>query len=418
MGAEILLISTLDTKAVETLYLRDKIQEGGAKVRLMDLSMGADPGQPCEIPPAEVAKAAGWSIEDIRASRERAKITSAMIDGAVKIASSLFDQGELKAVVGLGGSTGSLMASEVMRALPFGLPKLMISSTAALPGLATRYIDTGDLLLFHTVVEIAGLTPLLSSVLDRAACAALGLVKAPVLTPESARCKGKPLVALSMFGPSEHCAQAIRQKLEQAGCLVIGFSAAGVCDRAMEDMIAQGYFTGVVDLTSGGVGEYVMGGMRSAGPRRLEAAGKIGIPQVVAPGGVNLMSPRKSRYKPDYHDRRKYDLDKLRTFLRLNPDELKEVARAFAAKLNQAKGPVVFIIPTRGWCSFDCEGGEVYAPDEDKAFTEELKRNLKPGIEVREVDANLEDEAFAEEMSKAFLSLLPKATSQLDVMEA
>ncbi len=409
MAAEILLISTLDTKAQETLYLRDKIQEGGARVQLMDLSMGKDPGQACEIPPAQVAEAAGWTIDDIRASRERAKITGAMISGAVKIAAQRFAKGQLQAVVGLGGSTGSLMASEVMRALPFGLPKLMVSSTAALPGLATRYIDTGDLMLFHTVVEIAGLTPLLKSVLDRAAGAALGMAQAPVLTPESAQGGGKPLVALSMFGPSEHCAQGIRQRLEAAGCQVIGFSAAGVCDRAMDDMIADGYFTGVVDLTSGGVGEYVMGGMRSAGPHRMEAAGKLGIPQVIAPGGVNLMSPRKSRYKPDYHERRKYDLDKFRTFLRLNTDELEEVARAFAAKLNQAKGPVIFLIPTGGWCSFDRPGGDVYAPDEDKAFTEELKRNLNSNVEVREVDANLEDEAFAEEMSKAFLSLMPSA---------
>ncbi len=409
MESVILLISTLDTKAQETLYLREKLEQGGAKVELMDLSMSAASGQACEIPPAEVAAAAGWTIDDIRASRERAKITGAMIAGAVKIAAARFAAGELRAVVGLGGSTGSLMASEVMRALPFGLPKLMVSSTAALPGLATRYIDTGDLLLFHTVVEIAGLTPLLKSVLDRAAGAALGMTAAPPLTPQSTRAGGKALVALSMFGPSEHCAQGIRQRLEAACCQVIGFSAAGVCDRAMEDMIAQGYFTGVVDLTSGGVGEYVMGGMRSAGPRRMEAAGKLGIPQVIAPGGVNLMSPRKSRYKPDYHERRKYDLDKFRTFLRLNTDELEEVARAFAAKLNQAKGPVIFLIPTQGWCSFDRPGGEVYAPEEDKAFTAELRRNLRPGLEVREVEANLEDDAFAEEMSNAFLSLIPAA---------
>jgi uncharacterized protein (UPF0261 family) len=412
MAGNILLISTLDTKAEETLYLRGKIEDGGARVELMDLSMGQDPGQACEIPPADVAAAAGWSIDDIRASRERSEITNAMIAGAVKLAAQRFAEGKLQAVVGLGGSTGSLMASEVMRALPFGLPKLMVSSTAALPGLATRYIDTGDLMLFHTVVEIAGLTPLLTSVLDRAAGAAIGMAQAPVLTPEAAKGAGKPLVALSMFGPSEHCAQIIRQRLETAGCQVIGFSAAGVCDRAMEDMIAEGYFSGVVDLTSGGVGEYVMGGMRSAGPHRMEAAGKMGIPQVIAPGGVNLMSPRKSRYKPDYHERRKFDLDKFRTFLRLNTDELEEVARAFAAKLNQARGPVIFLIPTMGWTSFDRPGGDVYAPHEDKAFTEELRRNLSTGIEVREIQANLEDEAFAEEMSKSFLSLLPAAKEE------
>lgn len=407
MDRTVLLISTLDTKAEETLYLRRKIEEGGPRVLLMDLSMGAPSGQSCEIPPDDVAAAAGWNIEDIRASRERAKITAAMISGAVAIAMKRFAEGSLHAVVGLGGSTGSLMASEVMRALPFGLPKLMVSATAALPGLATRYIDTGDLLLFHTVVEIAGLSTLLTNVLDRAAAAAVGLAGVDAPSPEAARGQGKPMVAMSMFGPSEKCAHATRLILEDAGYQVIGFSAAGVCDRAMEDMIAQGYFAGVVDIASGGVGEFVMGGMRSAGPHRLEAAGKLGIPQVICPSGVNLMSPRKSRYKPDYHQRRKFDMDKLRTFLRLNVDELQEVARAFAAKLNQAKGPVIFLVPTKGWCSFDCEGGAVCAPDEDQAFTDELKRQVNDGVEVREVEANLEEEAFAKEVAAAFLSIMP-----------
>ncbi|BEQ13817.1 Tm-1-like ATP-binding domain-containing protein [Desulfoferula mesophila] len=408
MPPTVLLISTLDTKHQETRYLRERMEQGGAEVVLMDLSMGADSGQTCEIPPGQVAAAAGWKIEDIRASRERAKITAAMIQGAVNLAAERFAKGSLDAVVGLGGSTGSLMASEVMRALPFGLPKLMVSSTAALPGLATRYIDTGDLLLFHTVVEIAGLSPLLTSVLDRAAAAALGLAKVPTVNPESV--KGQALVAMSMFGPCEHCAHLVRMKLEEKGYQVIGFSAAGVCDRAMEDMIAQGYFAGVVDLAPGGVGEHIMSGMRSAGPHRLEAAGKRGIPQVIAPSGVNLMSPRKSRYKPDYYERRKYDLDKLRTFLRLDPEELKEVARAFAAKLNQAQGPVTFMMPTKGWCSFDREGGSVYAPEEDRLFTQELRSNLKPEITLREVDANLEDVAFGEAVVEAFVELLPLET--------
>ena len=412
MSAAILLISTLDTKAQETRYLRQRMERGGAEVLLMDLSMGAASDESCEIPPSEVAAAAGWRIEDIRASRERAKITAAMIQGAVNIASERFAGGRLDAVVGLGGSTGSLMATEVMRALPFGLPKLMISSTAALPGLATRYIDTGDLLLFHTVVEIAGLSPLLTSVLDRAAAAALALAKVPVINPEAVG--GQGLVAMSMFGPCERCAHLVRLKLEEKGFQVIGFSAAGVCDRAMEDMIAQGYFAGVVDLAPGGVGEHLLGGMRSAGPHRLEAAGKRGIPQVIAPSGVNLMSPRKSRYKPDYHQRRKYDLDKLRTFLRLDPDELREVARAFAAKLNQAQGPVTFLVPTRGWCSFDREGGSVYAPEEDRIFTQELRDRLKPGVNLREVDANLEDDAFGDVVEEAFLDLLSPAEVGLE----
>ena len=405
MTRSLLLISTLDTKADETLYLRRKIEEHGVNVLLMDISMGAGCDAPCEIPADHVAQACGWTMQDIRASRERARITAAMIKGAIDIAADLFANDKVHGFVGLGGSTGSLMATDVMRAMPFGPPKLMVSSTAALPGMATRYIDTGDLMLFHSVVEIAGLSPPLRSVLDRAAAAAAAMTLIPTLRPEEARQEGRGLVAMSMFGPCEKCARAVRAKLEEAGFAVIGFSAAGVCDRAMEDLIAQGYFCGVVDLAPGGVGECVMEGMRAAGPNRLESAGRLGLPQVIAPSGVNLMSPRKSRYKPDYHQRRKYDLDKLRTFLRLAPEELELVAAEFIRKLNLARGPVRVLIPTRGWCSFDCEGGQVYAPDEDRVFTDTLRAGVNPGVEVVEVDANLEDENFASAVAESFVSL-------------
>jgi uncharacterized protein (UPF0261 family) len=218
---------------------------------------------------------------------------------------------------------------------------------------------------------------------------------------------------MSMFGPCEKCAQRARQGLEEAGWQVIGYSAAGVCDRAMEKMIGQGYFKGVLDIASGGVGEEIMGGMRAAGPERLETAGRMGLPQVIAPSGVNLMSPRKSRYKPDYYQRRKYDLDKHRTFLRLNPDELVKVAEEFARKLNQARGPVIFLIPTRGWASFDCQGQSVYAPLEDRIFTGELKKRTKEHVEVREVEANLEEPLFSDELVKAMLFLLKKKPGEV-----
>src|SRR5208337_5367299 len=178
--------------------------------------------------------------------------------------------------------------------------------------------------------------------------AIVGMSGIDPLTVESARKDGKPLVAMSMFGPTEKCARRVRKGLEQAGYQVIGFSAAGVCDRAMEQMLGRRFFDAVVDLAPGGVGEEILGGMRAAGPERLTAAGKLGIPQVIAPGGVNLMSPRKSRYKTEYYERRKFDLDELRTFLRVSTDEIQQVARAFAEKLNQAKGPTIFLFPTRG----------------------------------------------------------------------
>ena len=299
------------------------------------------------------------------------------------------------------------MATDVMRALPFGVPKVMVSATAALPGLATRYIGTGDIMLFHSVIEIAGLSPLLKNVLDRAAAAIAGMVQVDMLEKGTLQATGKKAIAMSQFGICEGCASAVRHKLEEKNYDVIGFSAAGVCDRAMEEMIAKGLFDAVIDLAPGGVGEYLMEGMRSAGPHRLEAAGKLGIPQVIAPSGVNLMSPRKSRYKPDYHQRKKFDLDKLRTFLRLNEEEIIQVAEEFARKLNLATGPVKVLLPLQGWSSIDGSESPIYEPATDYLFIENLKKNINNNlVTVKTFDLNLEDEAFADQVVESLLDVM------------
>ena len=170
-------------------------------------------------------------------------------------------------------------------------------------------------------------------------------------------------------------------------------------------MISQGFFQGVIDLTPGGVGEHLFGFMRDAGPQRMEAAGRMGIPQIISTCSVNHMTPAKSKYKPEYQERRKYNLDGFRTWLRLSPQELRQVAEVFAKKLNHAKGPVKIVIPLQGWSSVDSPGNPTYDPKEDLIFTEELRRRLKPEIEVQEVDANLEDPVFAEAISRAALNL-------------
>ncbi|MBW2093841.1 MAG: Tm-1-like ATP-binding domain-containing protein [Deltaproteobacteria bacterium] len=398
-----LVISTLDTKGRETLYLKEKIEALGVDTLLMDISMRSNGPSPADISPDEVVTAGGSSLEEIHASRERAKITNIVIAGASRIATKLYQEGKMDGVIGLGGSTGSLMATEVMRSLPFSVPKLMVSSTAALPGLSTRYIGTGDIALFHSVVEISGLSNALKNVLDRAACAVTGMIQGAV-TPAGSNEAGKA-IALTMLGPCEKCASTVRKGLEDKGYQVTGFSAAGIGDRAMEDMIAHGLFQGVVDLAPGGVGEHLFGFMRDAGPRRLESAGEAGIPQVISLCSVNHMTPRKSRYKPEYKNRPKYDLDKYRTWLRMSTDELRQVARIFAEKINRARGPVRLVVPLEGWSSVDQAGNPTYAPDEDRLFIQELRNQLNPDIEIREVNANMEEPAFAQALLEAALEI-------------
>ncbi len=403
MENTVLVISTLDTKGAETYYLRDKIASLGLTPLLMDISMRGKGPTHADITPHEVAAAGGSTIEEIHASTERSWITNITIIGASRIARERLAEGSLAGVMGIGGSTGSLMATEVMRALPFGIPKLMISSTAALPGLSTRYIGTGDIALFHSVIEISGLSDLLRNVIDRAAHAIAGMVQGIVTSPKARKEKA---IAITMLGPCEQCASSVRTSLEAAGYQVIGFSAAGIGDKAMEAMIPQGFFQGVIDLAPGGVGEHLFGFMRDAGPDRMESAGRAGLPQVISTCSVNHMTPAKSKYKPEYHERRKYDLDKYRTWVRLSPGELREVAAAFREKLGCAKGPVKILIPLRGWSSVDCPGNVTYDPEEDRVFVQELRRGLNPDIKIVEVDANMEDPEFAAAVAEASLSIL------------
>lgn len=392
MPKSVLVISTLDTKGQETLYLKDKLSAIGLEPILMDISGRGSDIAGIDIPAARVAEAGGGSFEEIQSSRDRTRITNIMMAGGSRLAADLLAGRKLDGVIALGGSTGSLMGSEVMRSLPFGIPKVMISSTAALPGLSTRYIGTGDIALFHSVVEISGTSNLLKNVMDRAAHALAGMVSDDIASPKPEIGKA---IALTMLGPCEKCASSVRIALEAKGYQIIGFSAAGIGDRAMEDMIADGFFQGVIDLAPGGVGEHHFGFMRDAGPNRLETAGKLGLPQIISTCSVNHMTPARSKYKPEFHERRKFDLDKLRTWIRLAPEELKEVAGVFAEKLNRAKGPVVVLIPQKGWSAADLPGNDTHDPAEDQLFTQVLREQLKPDIQIIEVASNMEDPEFA-----------------------
>ncbi len=401
----ILIVSTLDTKGAETFYLRDVIKGLGKEPVVLDISMRQREGAKADVPPQEVAKAGGSTFEEILASKERAKNTAIMTKGAQFIALDMWKEGRLDGIIGIGGSTGSLMATDVMRALPFGVPKLMISATAALPGMSTRYIDIGDIALLHSVIEIAGLSDILKNVIERGANAICAMAD---VSPIKAKRTGekKPAVAITMLSPVEQCASGVREMLEAKGYQVIGFSAAGISDRAMELMIEQGFFDGVIDLAPGGVIEHLVGGMKDAGPNRMEAAGKVGIPQIISTGGVNYITPPKSKYTEEHRARKKYDLDKFRTWIKASPDELKKAAGVFAEKLNRSRGPVKVIIPLKGWTNFDIPGSATYDPEEDGVFVDALKKAVNTGIEIIEVDANIEEKTFARALADTLVKML------------
>lgn len=397
-------MATMDTKGPEALYLSDRIKALGEEPILLDMSMRDEKrGVRAEISAEEVAKAGGSGLEQLSDSDELDINMKVMVAGTVKIIHRLMREGRVNGVIGIGGYRGSFMATAIMHSLPFGFPKVMVSSAAALPGLSTRFFKTSDIMIFHSVIEIAGLTNLLKNVLDRAAYALSGMLQGQVATPIIDKNKG---IAMTMLGPCEICARTVRTALGNQGYQVIGFHATGIGDRAMEEMIAEGFLGGVIDLAPGGVGEHLYGFMRDAGPNRLESAAKVGIPQIISTCGVNHITPSKSKYTAEHKGRRRYDLDKSRTWLRMTPNELKEVSEVFAEKLNKSLGLVKVVIPLKGWSSIDSPGRPTYDPEEDAIFIKELSRRLKKEIEVIQVDANMEDPEFAKAVISAALDVL------------
>ena len=408
MGKIIVILVMAEEKWQEADFCRKEIEGRGYRGMILDMGLIGEPQGPCDITRQEVIRASGRSPEEVALIPDRGKRMPIMQSGGKEKVRQLYSEGKLGGIISIGGTTGTQMGTSIMRSLPFGLPKLAVSSTASLSGFASKYIGTADIALMHSVVEIAGLNDPMRNVLSRAAGAICGMVEGSLKAPLSLLEKGKtPLIAMTHFGPCEECAQNVRADLERRGYQVIGFSAAGVGDKAMEEMIEQqNIFSAVIDLAPGGVGEELLGFTRAAGPTRLEAAGKRGIPQIIAPCGVNVGTPAKKDYKPEYKERKKYDYDAARTFIRLSKEEMIRVADAMAEKLNKSLGPVKVLIPLGGWSSLDRRGTNFYDEELDRTFLGELKKQLKKGIEIREVDADLEAPEFAKAITNAFDELM------------
>ena len=405
MAEAILILVMAEEKWEEADFLREQIESHGQKARILDMGLVGKALGTCVITRKEVIRASGRSVEEVALITDRGKRMPVMVDGGKRKAQEILSRGELLGIISVGGTTGTRMGTSIMKSLPFGIPKFAVSSTASLPAFASKYIGTADIALMHSVVEIAGLNKLMRNVLARTAGAICGMVEGSSRVPISFPREGeKPLIAMTHFGPCEECAVTIRKHLEQKGYQVIGFSAAGIGDRAMEQIIErQDIFGAVIDLAPGGVGEQLFGFSRAAGPTRLEAAGKKGLPQVIAPCCVNFGSPLKRKYKPEYESRKKYDYDASRAFVRLSHEELIMVAATMAEKLNGARGPVKVVIPKGGWSSFDKRGTYFYDGEADRVFVTALKRQLRQDIDVREVDADLETPEFARAVIDAFM---------------
>jgi uncharacterized protein (UPF0261 family) len=405
----ILILGTLDTKGTQIQFLKERIESAGHTAIVMDNSTRKASSVRADITCDNVATAAGASIQELRQSKDRIKITSIITKGSVAKTKSLLSEGGFDAIISLGGATAATVATAVMRALPFGIPKLMVCSAAGMP-YAGKWFDTGDIMMMNTIVDLAGDNELVKNVLDRSASAICGMAEMTSGTSLSSLLSGggKPLVAMTEDGASERCATYIRQGLEKMGYTAVSFSTNGFSDRAMEELIGQGFFDGVVDIALMGVSDELFEGNRPGGPHRLEMAGNRGIPMVIAPCGLNQTGCGPTRKNAEKYASRSriLKLDELRMGTRLNEEELIQTAETVAEKLNSAKGPVKFFIPLKGWSGFDSPGGILYCPEEDMIFIDEVKRLVNPGVEILEVDANLEESTFAQALLDGFVQLM------------
>jgi len=412
---KIAIVSTLDTKGPEVAFLKTLIQERGHRVILLDISTGGEPSIPPDISANEVAEAGGGNIEKMRKMKDTAKVSSIMVEGAIQKVKALLEKGALDGIFSFGGASNTTMATAIMKSLPFGIAKVMLSSTVAMPTSTAGYFGTKDIAIIQSVVDIVGFNPLVKDLLKRGAGAICGMVETgggPISIFESAR--RKDLIALTEFKFSEECCFHIRHLLKEEGVEVIPFHAQGIGDKAMEELIGEGFFQGVMDVVPAGVSEELLGGNRAAGPNRLENAGRQGIPQIITPCGFDMLScgplERGDHGDPLWvskriKNRKLFVPDTFRVQARTASEELREIAREVARKLNRSKGPVAILIPLKGWSSLDKEGMPLYDPVGDRAFLDELKIHIDPKIPIVEVNLHLNTREFAHEAVNQFLNL-------------
>jgi len=401
----IALIGTLDTKADEIGYVRDRLVALGAEPVVIDSGILGEPGIEADVTREEVAREAGYELERIQAAGSRGAAVELMVEGVRAVCLRLWLEGRIQGVLCLGGAEGALLGAAAMRALPVGVPKLIVSPSASGRRAFGPFVGESDVLVMHSVVDILGLNPIARSVFDNAAAAVAGM----------ARDAGRPVsdlggrsVGITMLGHTTPAVMRIRAALERAGHEPVVFHANGVGGPAMEKLAAAGALAGVIDYTLSEVANAMVGGLHATGPERLTVAGSHRLPQVVVPGCVDFFNQGAPDTVPEeLRARKSYYHNPVATLVRLEREEMAELGRVVAGRLNGSRGPVRVLAPTRGFSMADVEGGDLWEPAADAAFLEALGSSLRPEIPLELVETHVNDPAFADLVAERFLALVP-----------
>jgi uncharacterized protein (UPF0261 family) len=398
----VLLVGTLDTKGHEYAYLRDRLRLAGVGTLVADVGTLQPPhGCESDITREDVAAETGVDLAALTEARDRGAAITAMADAAAALASRLHGEGRIHGLLAAGGSGNTAIATRAMQALPVGVPKLMVSTVAA--GDTRNYVGAADVTLMASVTDVAGVNSISGRILANAAAAMAGMVEAPPVELGEQR----PLVAATMFGVTTPCVTRAREELESRGYEVLVFHATGTGGRAMEALVEGGFLRGVLDATTTELCDDLVGGVLSAGPDRLEAAGRHGIPQVVSLGALDMVNfGARDTVPSQFRDRNLYVHNPSVTLMRTTADECAELGRRIARKLSQATGPTALFVPLAGVSMIDADGQPFHDPDADAALFGAIREALDDRVELIEMDCNVNDPAFATAMAEKLDSYL------------
>jgi uncharacterized protein (UPF0261 family) len=418
----IVIVGMLDEREEALKLIKKQIERKGHRAILIDVSIGTGgivSSLKADVTCEEIAKLGGGTIEQIKGmlAKEREKATSIVAEGLTKKVLELYKNGELNGIIAIAGMTGTFLSITAMKALPFGVPKVLISSVAAMPAYANRladYFGMRDITVMHSVVDTVGLNPLVRTLAVNGAGAICGMVEGF----EPPKKEKRPSIAITEFGFCDKGAQFVRELLEKDYDLV-SFHATGLGDRAAVDLVSQGFFEAFIDLVPASFSEYLFGGNRASGPDRLDGAVNPRIPYILSPCGFDMIScgpiERKDKGDPlwvsrNLTERKLLIQDAMRVQARTSVEEMKTIAKAVAEKLNKYrnKNRVKFIIPRKGFSSLSTEGGALYDPATDQTFVEELKKFLDPRINIIEVDTHINTPDFAQAVVNALKESLER----------
>jgi uncharacterized protein (UPF0261 family) len=408
----VVIVGALDTKGEEFAFVRELLRNRGLDTLVVDFGVLGDPTFSPDIGSAQVAAAGGGNLDELRTGGHKDEAMRVMAKGLAVVARRLYDEGRMAGILGMGGGGGTSIATTAMRALPVGLPKLMVTTVAGMD--ASGFIGSKDVTLMPSVVDVAGFNRISRRIYTNAAAAIAGMVAVEAIAADE-----KPVIVASMFGNTTKAVDHARELLEASGYEVLVFHATGSGGRAMESLIADGSIRASLDITTTELADEVCGGIESAGPERCFAASRAGIPAILVPGCVDMANFGSPPTVPDrYRDRNLYEWNPNVTILRTNVEENQRIGEMLAAAANAAMAPVAFLLPLGGVSMLDSVGREFWDPQADRACFEAIKANLRPGIPVIELAENINDAAFAEQAVTMLLTMLANTRAESGDMAA